>query len=153
MIQTGGVYTRFSQEGDSFAKSRDRNGRCIVILFKSIGSGVDLTFLTSQCWKASEASVSRQQSMNKSTEGSVASTLCERPWKVSLLWSCATNQELSIVAKSITNFVPGSLRSMSVIVVNCPQKSAIFVSKTLIFDIPTSLQNTMLAPLHTICAF
>ena len=38
MIQIGGVYTTFCQEGGILLqKYRDRNGRCIAILFKSIG--------------------------------------------------------------------------------------------------------------------
>ena len=38
MIQIGGVYTTFSQEeGILLQKYRDRNGRCIAILFKTIG--------------------------------------------------------------------------------------------------------------------
>ena len=38
MIQIGGVYTNFcSEEGILLQKYRDRNGRCIAILFKSIG--------------------------------------------------------------------------------------------------------------------
>ena len=39
MIQIGGGYTTFCQEeGIPFAKKyRDRNGRCIAILFESIG--------------------------------------------------------------------------------------------------------------------
>ena len=38
MIQIGGVYTTFCQEeGILLQKYRDRNGRCMVILFKSIG--------------------------------------------------------------------------------------------------------------------
>ena len=38
MIQIGGVYTTFCQEkGILLQKYRDRNGRCIAILFKSIG--------------------------------------------------------------------------------------------------------------------
>ena len=37
MIQIGGVYTTFCQkEGILLQKYRDRNGRCIAILFKSI---------------------------------------------------------------------------------------------------------------------
>ena len=47
MIQIGGVYTTFCQEeGILFAKVCHRNGRCIAILFKSIGvRGVALTLL------------------------------------------------------------------------------------------------------------
>ena len=38
MIQIGGVYTTLCQEkGILLQKYRDRNGRCIAILFKSIG--------------------------------------------------------------------------------------------------------------------
>ena len=38
MIQIGGVYTTFCQgEGILLQKYRDKNGRCIPILFKSIG--------------------------------------------------------------------------------------------------------------------
>ena len=38
MIQIGGVYTTFCQEeGILLQKYRDRNGRCIAILFKSVG--------------------------------------------------------------------------------------------------------------------
>ena len=38
MIQIGGVYTTCCQEeGILLQKHRDRNGRCIAILFKSIG--------------------------------------------------------------------------------------------------------------------
>ena len=38
MIQIGGVYTTFCQEKGIFLqKYRDTNGRCIAILFKSIG--------------------------------------------------------------------------------------------------------------------
>ena len=38
MIQIGGVYTTFCQEeGILLQKYRDRNGRCIAILFKGIG--------------------------------------------------------------------------------------------------------------------
>ena len=38
MIQIGGVHTTFCQEeGILLQKYRDRNGRCIAILFKSIG--------------------------------------------------------------------------------------------------------------------
>ena len=38
MIQIGGVYTNFCQrEGILLQKYRERNGRCIAILFKSIG--------------------------------------------------------------------------------------------------------------------
>ena len=38
MIQIGGVYTTFCHdEGILLQKYRDRNGRCIAILFKSIG--------------------------------------------------------------------------------------------------------------------
>ena len=38
MIRSGGVYTNFCQaEGILLQKYRDRNGRCIAILFKSIG--------------------------------------------------------------------------------------------------------------------
>ena len=38
MIQIGGVYTTVcQQEGILLQKYRDRNGRCIAILFKSIG--------------------------------------------------------------------------------------------------------------------
>ena len=38
MIQIGGVYTTFCQaEGILLQKYRDTNGRCIAILFKSIG--------------------------------------------------------------------------------------------------------------------
>ena len=38
MIQIGGVYSTFCQEeGILLPKYRDRNGRCIAILFKSIG--------------------------------------------------------------------------------------------------------------------
>ena len=38
MIQIGGVYTTFCQEeGILLQKHRDTNGRCIAILFKSIG--------------------------------------------------------------------------------------------------------------------
>ena len=38
MIQIGGVYTTFCQkEGILLQKYRDRNGRCIAILFRSIG--------------------------------------------------------------------------------------------------------------------
>ena len=38
MIQIGGVPTTFCQEeGILLQKYRDRNGRCIAILFKSIG--------------------------------------------------------------------------------------------------------------------
>ena len=37
-IEIGGVYTTFCQwEGILLQKYRDRNGRCIAILFKSIG--------------------------------------------------------------------------------------------------------------------
>ena len=37
MIQIGGAYTTFCQEeGKLLQKYRDRNGRCIAILFKSI---------------------------------------------------------------------------------------------------------------------
>ena len=44
MIQIGGVYTTFCQEeGIVSQKYRDRNGRCITILFKKIG--VDSTLL------------------------------------------------------------------------------------------------------------
>ena len=40
MIQIGGVYTTFCQEeGILLQKYRDRNGRCIAILFKSIRVG------------------------------------------------------------------------------------------------------------------
>ena len=42
MIQIGGVYTTFCQEGAillQMQKYRDRNGRSIAILFKSIGVG------------------------------------------------------------------------------------------------------------------
>ena len=40
MIQIGGVYTNFCQkEGMLLPKYRDRNGRCIAILFKNIGNG------------------------------------------------------------------------------------------------------------------
>ena len=46
MIQIGGVYTTLCQEkGILLQKYRDRNGRCIAILFKSIGSGVDVILL------------------------------------------------------------------------------------------------------------
>ena len=38
MIQIGGVYTHFCQkEGILLQKYRNRNGRCIAILFKRIG--------------------------------------------------------------------------------------------------------------------
>ena len=38
MIHIGGVYTTFCQEeGILLQKHRDRNGKCIAILFKSIG--------------------------------------------------------------------------------------------------------------------
>ena len=38
MIQIGGVYTTLcKEEGIFLQKYRDRNGRCIAILFKSIG--------------------------------------------------------------------------------------------------------------------
>ena len=38
MIQIGGVYTAFCQErGILLQKYRDRNGRCIAIVFRSIG--------------------------------------------------------------------------------------------------------------------
>ena len=38
MIQIGGVHSTFCQEeGILLPKYRDRNGRCIAILFKSIG--------------------------------------------------------------------------------------------------------------------
>ena len=38
MIQIGGVYTTFcEEEGVLLQKYHDRNGRCIAILFKSIG--------------------------------------------------------------------------------------------------------------------
>ena len=38
MIQIGDVYTTFCQaEGILLQKYRDRNGRCIAILFKNIG--------------------------------------------------------------------------------------------------------------------
>ena len=38
MIQIGGAYTTFCQrEGILLQKYRNRNGRCIAILFKSIG--------------------------------------------------------------------------------------------------------------------
>ena len=40
------VYAIFCQKkGILLLKYRDRNGRCIAILFKSIGSGVDVTLL------------------------------------------------------------------------------------------------------------
>ena len=46
VIQIGGVYPTFCrEEGILLQKYRDRNGRCIAILFKSIGSGVDVTLL------------------------------------------------------------------------------------------------------------
>ena len=42
----GGVYTSLCQEeGMLLQKYRDRNGRCITILFKNIGLGVDVTLL------------------------------------------------------------------------------------------------------------
>ena len=38
MIQIGGTYATFQTSGGhTFAKNHDRNGRCITILFKSIG--------------------------------------------------------------------------------------------------------------------
>ena len=47
MIQLGGVYTIFCQEeGILLQKYRDRYRRCIPILFKVSGSGVDLIILT-----------------------------------------------------------------------------------------------------------
>ena len=48
MIQIGGVYTTFCQEeGMLLQKYRDRNGRCIAILFRKYpGSGVDVTLLS-----------------------------------------------------------------------------------------------------------
>ena len=46
MIQIGGVYKVFCQEeGMLVQKYRDRNGRCIPILFKVSGSGVDMALL------------------------------------------------------------------------------------------------------------
>ena len=46
MIQIGAVYTTFCQEeGILSQKYRGRNGRCIAILFKVSGSGVDSTLL------------------------------------------------------------------------------------------------------------
>ena len=46
MIQIGGKYTIFCQEGGILLqKYRDRKGRCIVLLFKVSGSGVDLILL------------------------------------------------------------------------------------------------------------
>ena len=40
MIQIGSVYTTFCQEeGILLQKYADRNGRCIAILFESIGGG------------------------------------------------------------------------------------------------------------------
>ena len=51
MIQTGGVYTSIvlsaKKEGIFVqTKTRDRNGRCVTIFFKSIsGSGVKVTLL------------------------------------------------------------------------------------------------------------
>ena len=48
MIQIGGVYTTFWQEeGILVQKYRDRNGRCIAILFKVSGSGIDWILLIS----------------------------------------------------------------------------------------------------------
>ena len=48
MIQIGGVYTTFCQEeGILLQKYRDRNGRCIAILFSKVsGSGVDVPLLS-----------------------------------------------------------------------------------------------------------
>ena len=44
MIHIGGVYTTFCQEGGILLQQyRDGNGRCIAILFKVSGSGVDWT--------------------------------------------------------------------------------------------------------------
>ena len=44
VIQICGVYATFCQdEGILLQKYRDRNGSCIAILFRSIGSGVDVT--------------------------------------------------------------------------------------------------------------
>ena len=46
MIQIGVVYTTLCQrEGILLQKYHDRNGRYIAILFKVLGSGVDLTEL------------------------------------------------------------------------------------------------------------
>ena len=46
MIQIGGVYTTFCQEESILLqKYHVRNGTCITILFKSVGSGVDVTLL------------------------------------------------------------------------------------------------------------
>ena len=39
-MHIGGVYTTFCQEeGILLQKYRDRNGRCIAILFKNVGAG------------------------------------------------------------------------------------------------------------------
>ena len=47
MIQIGGVYATFYQEGGILLqKYRDRNGMCIAMLLKVSGSGVDVTLLT-----------------------------------------------------------------------------------------------------------
>ena len=46
VIQIGGVYTTFCpEEGILLRKYCGRNGRCIAILFKVLGSGVDSTLL------------------------------------------------------------------------------------------------------------
>ena len=46
MIQIGGVYTTLCQKEGMFSqKHRNRNGRCIAILSKVSGPGVDLTLL------------------------------------------------------------------------------------------------------------
>ena len=55
MTQIGGVYTTFGrEEGIRLQKYRDRNGRCIAILFESIGVRVDGLLLSTQKRKKRE---------------------------------------------------------------------------------------------------
>ena len=50
MIQIGGIYTT---EGILEQKYGDKNGRCMAILLKALGSGVDLSLLNSVVLQAS----------------------------------------------------------------------------------------------------
>ena len=63
MIQIGSVYTTFCQEeGIHLQKYRDRNGRCIAILFKSIGvkGPCDFSDLKSVCNNFGEDGIYQQ---------------------------------------------------------------------------------------------
>ena len=54
MRQIGGAYTAFCQEeGILLQKHRDRNGRCIAIILKVSGSGVDLRCVVAQASRLS----------------------------------------------------------------------------------------------------